>query len=512
MLAPADTLPTPDRAVRDDRYRQALAYLYGFSQHPRSSAEIRADHPRKLSRMHEILARLGNPERRFASVLVAGTKGKGSIAAMLESMARAAGWETGLYTQPHLQSWCERTRLGGRSIRPDVVVALTAPIRAAVEDLRQDCPELGAPTTFEVGTALTFLAFAGAGVRLAVVEVGVGGAHDATNVLEPLLVVLGPISLDHSATLGGTLAEIAAEKAGLFRPNGRAIVGHQPPEAALTVERIARERGVRVEALGRDWRWWPEDDRPARGRFGIERVSAPVGRAEPSARPSDDEPRDRVSLAGLAVPLLGRHQRDNAVLAVAAAHALGQDHPPLPAGEGAGGWGGGPIFAIPPDAIRRGLAEVQWPGRLQILRERPLVVVDGAHNGDSAARLAEALRECFEYRRLHLVLGLSQGKDAAGILDALLPRADRLSVTRSRHERAYPADRLADLIRARGKPARVEPDVAQALRHSVAEADHEDLVCVTGSLFLVAEAIEAAGAGSWESGVGGGDMGAAGDD
>ena len=460
MLA-APTMPLPDRAIRDPTYQEALAWLYAFSPTARSAAEIVADRPRKLARTRELLARLDHPERAFASVLVAGTKGKGSTAAMLESIARAAGHRTGLYTQPHLHSWCERTRLGGRPIETGEVVALARAVRAAVPGLERDRPELGRPTTFEVGTALTFLAFARHRVRLAIVEVGVGGAHDATNAVEPLLVVLAPISLDHVATLGGSLEAIAAEKAGLFRPDGQAVVGPQPPAADAVVHRIAAERGSRLEQIGRDWHWQPGGDRPGCAPFAV------LG---PGFR-----------LDNLQVPLLGRHQRDNATLAVAAATKL-PSHPLLP------------------EVIRHGLANVSWPARVQILRERPTVVVDGAHNADSAARLAETLRECFAWRQLHLILGLSVGKDVDGILDALLPLADRLTVTRSDHDRAVPPETLAAATRARGAAPSVAVDPSRALDDALARADPADLVCATGSLFLAAETIEAVGGGRWEMG------------
>ena len=449
----------PDRTVRDPTYREALAYLYAFSA-PNLPPRPPEDRARKLPRTRALLALLGHPERRFRSMLVAGTKGKGSTAAMLDAIVRAAGVESGLYTQPHLQSWRERTRLHGRPIEPDSVAALVEQIRPAVNRLRREQPELGTPTTFEVGTVLTLLAFAETGIRLGIVEVGVGGAQDATNAVDPLFVVLGPISLDHTATLGNTLAEIAAEKAGLFRSGGLALVGHQPTEALAVVERIAGQRGTRLERLGREWRWHPEDAAPARGPFTV-------------TGPPDRKSRPR-HLTGLTVPLLGRHQRDNATLAVAAACALER---------------GG--FPITPEAIRRGLATVDWPGRLQVLRERPWLVVDGAHNGDSAACLARSLRECFPARRTHLVIGTSEGKDVVGIFDALLPIADRLTVTTSSHERAVVPVTLAATAGAHGASPIVEPDAARAVATAYAEADPDDLVCVTGSLFLVAEAIEA---------------------
>ncbi len=458
MSAPTLSPRIPDWAVDDPAYRDALNYLYSFSGEslpPRPPA----DRARKLPRTRALLAVLGNPERRFRSVLVAGTKGKGSTAAMLDAMARDDGLNTGLYTQPHLHSWRERTCLNGRVIEPEVVVELTAEIRPAVERLTREQPEVGTPTTFEVGTVLTLLAFALAGVRLAVVEVGVGGAHDATNAVEPLLVVLGPISLDHTATLGRTLSEIATEKAGLLRPNGLAVVGHQQPEAVAVIERLARERGARLERLGQEWQWHPEDDAPASGPFTVEG--------------SADGERRTFRLSGLSLPLLGRHQRDNATLAIAAAHLLG--------GQG---------FRIGPGAMRRGLARVDWPGRLQVLRERPWLVVDGAHNGDSALALARALCECLPARRTHLVLGVSEGKDLEGILDGLLPIADRLTVTASAHERAVDPSTLAAAARARGADPTVTPRAEQAIHAAYAQAGPNDLVCVTGSLFLVGEAIQ----------------------
>ncbi len=471
MAAPPFAPPVPDRMIDHAGYQDALAYVFGFSPVVRAPAEIRADRARKLPRMRALLEYLGNPERAFQSVLVAGTKGKGSTAAMLESILRVAGHATGLYTQPHLHTWRERTRLGNRLIEPNEVVALMPAVRAAVERFETDHSELGRPTTFEVGTAFTFLAFARYGVGSAVVEVGVGGAHDATNAVDPTLVLLTPISLDHVATLGGTLAAIAEEKAGLFRPGGRAVVGRQPAEALAVAERIAAERETRLEVAGRDWHWYGVDERTGCGPFRVigMRGAPPAGENGAGA-----ERRGGVRLEDLTVPLLGRHQRDNATLAVAAAYALD----------------------APMAAIRAGLARVWWPGRLQVLRERPWLVVDGAHNGESARCLVRALLDCFDYRRLHLILGLSEGKDVHTILDALLPAADRLTLTATRHYRALPIDALAAIVRGHGRASPGwESNVGRALQTAMQQAGPRDLVCVAGSLFLAGEAIEAAGDG-----------------
>lgn len=451
----------PDSAINHPAYHEALRWLYALSANPRSAAEIVADHPRKLDRMRALLDRLGNPERAFASVLVVGTKGKGSIAAIAEAILRAAGRRTGLVTSPHLVSWCERTRIDGADLTPDAAARQMPRVRAAVACLVSERPELGQPTTFEAGLAVSLLAFAEASVEIAVVEAGVGGRHDATNVLDPLAVALGPVSYDHTHTLGSTLSAIAAEKAGIIRTGRLAISASQPPEARAVVEQVGRERGGRLEWLGRDWFWLPEDDQPGRGRFT---VAGPRGH-----------------FRGLTSPLLGRHQRENAAVAVALATDVLAP--------------GGATTATLDDwldaAVRRGLASVRWPGRLQVLRERPWLVVDGAHNGDSAVRLVEALGDCFAARRYHLVFGTSVGKDVPRMLDALLPGAASVTLTRSHHERSVPLEELVAAVTARGVRPAVELKVGTAVARALARCGLDDLAIVTGSLFVVGEALEA---------------------
>ena len=457
----------PDATIADPAYQEALHWLYALSPNVRTAADIRVDQPRKLARMQALLDRLGNPERAYRSVLIAGTKGKGSISAMVESILRAAGRQTGLVTSPHLVSWCERTRLDGQAIAPAEVARLMPEIRAAADRLAAERPDLGAATTFEAGLALSLLAFARHSVEIAVVEVGVGGGHDATNVLDPLAVAIGPISYDHLGTLGDTLTAIATEKAAIMRPGRLAVSAAQPDEARVVVERVAAERQARLELVGREWRWHADDDQPARGAFTIE------------------GPRGRFS--GLTTPLLGRHQRENAAAAVALATELleAPSPSPSPAGRGAGGEG--------EQAIRQGLAHVFWPGRLQMLRERPTLIVDGAHNGDSAVRLAEAVVECFGERRRHLVFGTSVGKDLRRMFDALLPIASTVTLTRSHHERSVPLPALAETLAARRVEALIQPDVRTSVQHVLDEAQPDDLILVTGSLFVVGEALEAFG-------------------
>jgi len=414
----------------------------------------------KLDRMDALLAGIDHPERTFRSVLVAGTKGKGSTVAMLAACLQAQGLRTGRYTSPHLVNWRERTCINAMPISVDAVLALAEPIRRAVDTLT---PALGQPTTFEVGTAFAFLYF-GRGstdqIDLAVVEVGTGGRFDATNLLEPLVSVITAISYDHTPTLGGTLSEIAWHKAGILRAGRPGVLAPQVDEARVAVEREARGLGTRLEEVGREWMWsetagnLPLDPiRITSTHTGFEPLSVRIG-------------------------LLGDHQRDNATAAVAALHALGRAEP---------------RFNVARSALQAGLADVDWPGRLQVLSQQPLLVLDGAHNAASAEALRTAIDRIFRFQRLHLVVGVSEGKDASGLLEAFFskPSEPTVYLTRSRHERSAAPAELERLVRATSASAQVSvhSDLGTALQTALAAASSDDLVLVTGSLFLVGEAL-----------------------
>lgn len=395
----------------------------------------------KLDRMRHLLDVLGNPERGFPALLVAGTKGKGSTVAMLAAALHAAGFRTGRYTSPHLVNWRERIYIGDRPISTEAVLELAPAIKAGAVD--RDL------TTFEVGTAFAFEHFARERVDVAVVEVGTGGRFDATNLLEPLVSVITPISYDHTPTLGSTLTQIAWHKAGVLRAGRPGISAPQVDEARLSIEHEASAVGAQLEEVGRDWRWARADDHM--------RIESTLPDFEPlEAR----------------VRLIGDHQRDNATTSVAALHALARVEPRLTCSR---------------EAIVAGLRDVDWPGRLQVLSQRPLIVLDGAHNAASAEVLRDAVAANFEHRRLHLVLGLSAGKDAHGVLDALAPDADAIYLTRTAHERAAsPAD-LAPLTH--GKATRAFAHAFDALDAALASAGPDDMVLVTGSLFLIGETL-----------------------
>ncbi len=425
----------------ESAYLATLTDLFGRAnfetRRPRTPEAFRLEPIRRL------LEELGNPHRRYAVVHIAGTKGKGSTAAMAEAILRAAGYRTGLYTSPHLHTMRERIRIQGELIPRATVIHLFERLRPRIE---QD-PEL---TVFDILTAMGFLAFAEAGVEIAVVEVGLGGRLDSTNVVSPAVCLITALSLDHTEILGPTLAHIAFEKAGILKPGVPAVTAPQAEEAMQVLRQVAVARGTPLASL-EDWRYGPVEVTPT-GQHG--EICTPDG-----------------TRWFLRLPLLGRHQWENAALAVAASLRLREQ-----------GW------TIPNEAIRHGLEQVQWPGRFEILREDPPLVLDGAHNEASAVRLAETVSEVFPGSRWQLVFGVSADKNPAAILTPLRPLVETAWITRSRHPRAADPQGLSEATKALGLPTRIRGEVAQALEDALAAGGP---VLVTGSLFVVAEAREA---------------------
>ena len=432
-------------------YQQALDYIYSFVDYEKKVADRYAPARFDLGRMERLLALLGDPHRRYPSVHIAGTKGKGSTAAMIASILGTAGYRAGLYTSPHLHTYRERIRVNDRLISEEEVVAL-------VEQLRPLVDQIEGITTFEITTALGFLYLAQQGVDVAVLEVGLGGRLDATNVVRPRVAIITSLSLDHTALLGETVAQIAREKAGIIKEGVPVVSAPQPPEALSVIEEVCRERGAPLTLVGRDWTWQAREASLEGQKFTVR------------------GPRSEVR--SLWIPLLGRHELINATVAVATIHLLQEQG-----------------VVVPPEAVAEGLRRVRWPGRLEILNRRPLLVVDGAHNADSARRLAEALGEYFAYRRLILVFGASADKDIVGMLRELMPRAGALILTQARHPRAADPKWLREQALACGAnpPGEVVvvTPVAAALERALALAGKDDLICFTGSLFVVAEAREA---------------------
>jgi len=442
-----------------DAYADALRAVWARSDFERGRVANpfvdAAAGERGLRRTAALLARLGRPQDRFGALHVAGSKGKGSTAAMLDAVLRAAGWGTGLYTSPHLHTVRERVAIDGVPIAEDRFAGLAERVEAAAAAIEREDRGLGGVTTFEVLTAIGFLAFAEAGCCLVVVEVGLGGSWDATNVLTPLVSVITRLDLEHTAILGRTLPEIAAAKAGIVKPGVPVVVAPQAAEALAVVERAAAEHGAPQLVGDRDWRvagGWRRFD--AVGPWGEYR--------------------------GLRLGLPGAHQVENAGLALAALWAL------HPAG-----------IAVPAEAVRDGLATVAWPGRFErVVRPgEATVILDGAHTPASAAALAAALAAEFPGERAVVVLGTSADKEPAALVGALAPVAKAVVATRADHPRAMTAEAVAAGVAAgvAELPVEAAAGVPAALARAAALAGPEGLVLVTGSLFVVAGAREALG-------------------
>jgi dihydrofolate synthase / folylpolyglutamate synthase len=429
-------------------YRESIKYLLRFTDYERIS---RAGIVWDTKRIERLLEKLGNPQFAARTVHIAGTKGKGSTSAMIASILKEAGYKVGLYTSPHLLSYTERIRVGGQPVSEAEWAGLVEQIRPHVEAVNAE-GDLGELTTFELYTAMAFVHFRNIHADWQVMEVGLGGRLDATNVVKPEVCIITSISYDHMEVLGDTLAKIATEKAGIVKPGVPVVTAPQVPEAMEAIEKICRERKAQLIKAGQDFSWQT-------GKF--------------------DEKGQSFHLKGLLteydlkIPLLGEHQVENAACAAAAAEILA-----------------GAEKKITKSAMVRGLQKVDWPGRLQVLRKKPWLVIDGAHNVYSMQKLGEALRKYFKYDRLILILGFSADKDVPGMLDEAVKITKDIIVAASTSPRSAKPAALVEEFARRGVKARAAESVPGALKLALADAKPNDLICATGSIFLVAEVME----------------------
>ncbi len=424
-------------------YRDTLAYLYSYTNYERKGLPKYTIAHYDLNRIRSLLGRMGNPHHAFESLLIAGTKGKGSTAAFSESMIRAAGYKTGLYISPHLHTFRERIQIGGEMLSESDVVRLIGYLKPHLESIK-------GLTAFEVITAMAFHAFAEADIDVAVLEVGLGGRLDATNVSRPAVAVITSISYDHTQLLGETLSMIAREKAGIIRPGSLVISAPQVPEAMTMLEEVCKGHHAHLVVVGEEeYRWF-------------------AGRATLSGQ--------SFGLQGEIywIPLLGRHQLANAVTAWAAIDGME---------ERVG-------LSVPPSARREGLRTTRWPGRLEILGRNPFVIVDSAHNGDSANKLRTSLRDFFPGRRVILVFGASSDHPFEHSLAELLPISCKVIITRSRHPRAAAPEILLRTVSHLGYSASSTDNVPDAIEAALERAHPKDLICISGSIFTVADARE----------------------
>ncbi len=456
----AQETPTP-------AYEAAHAYLLQFINYEKQMPELYGPDKMDPGRPIHLLAALGSPQARLKAVHIAGTKGKGSVAAFCAFALRAAGMRVGLYTSPHLVGFRERMRV----LTPDDADGRISQVEfvTLVEALRQVVPTIPGLTWFELVTALAFMHFARQKVDVAVVEVGLGGRLDATNAITPLVSVITSISYDHTALLGQTLPEIAGEKGGIIKPGVPVVIAPQELSALARLQELAARQRAPVTLIGQDFTFENLLSGPPTAQLRVHDQRHP-------ASPVDE--------LLLTLPLLGQHQQVNAVTALA---ALDQIRPYFP--------------ELTPAAIARGFAGVSWPGRLQLLHaptaDTPGILLDGAHNGDSAIRLTQALHDLYPGYRFWFLVGITRDKDIAGIFQALLPPASGAVAIRSSHPRAAAPIQLQQAAASLGYVIDVSPDLNHALqtlwqqaietKTATGDAAAGDMICVTGSLFIVGD-------------------------
>jgi dihydrofolate synthase/folylpolyglutamate synthase len=422
-------------------YRECVKYLADLGQ------EL---HGLKfgLQAISRILAELGYPHERYATAIVAGTNGKGSTCAMLASILQRAGYRTGLYTSPHLVRVNERIRVNGAEVSDqDFAVAFTE-VAATVERLAREDKLERTPSFFEFLTATAFLHFRKAEAQFVVLEVGMGGRLDATNVTDPRVALITNVDFDHVEFLGSTLAAIAAEKAGVIKPHRAVISGVEDPEAAAVIRRRAEESAAELLEMANLAQI--TNLCAVQGRYAFDLV---IGQQH---------------FPGLTSPLLGKFQVKNTAAAVAAVWRL--------AGEG---------FKVPRRSILQGLRATAWPGRLEPILRQPLVLLDGAHNPAAARALATFIREELPGRRLRVVYASMRDKPMGQISEILFPLAEEVYLTRPELARAATPEEIQAALRFRPATLRVEPEPARALEEACGASSPDDVVLVVGSLFLV---------------------------
>jgi dihydrofolate synthase/folylpolyglutamate synthase len=443
----------------EPKYQETLDYLYSFVDFSLTRNLTYSPEKFNLDRMRALAEALGNPQNTFPVIHVAGTKGKGSTAAMIASMLMAADYRTGFYISPHLDDFAERIQVNGQPIPHAALIKLVDEIKPLVE-------KTGKLTTFEITTALAFEAFRRQHVDVAVVEVGLGGRLDSTNIVDPVLSVITSLSMDHMKVLGDTLEQIAAEKAGIIKPGKPVVSSPQLPNALGVLAAKAAETGSDLTVVNRD-----VDTRITKhsinGQWFVVKT--------PSSKQLDGEgrqspfPADFEHGVDFYIPLLGRHQVDNAATAITAVMKLRQQG-----------------FEISDKAMQDGLAKVVWPCRFEIISRKPYIVVDSAHNRDSAHKLRQAIQDYFPEKPVTLIFGASEDKDISGMFAELLPICSRVILTRSTHPRAADLD---SLIKSAGQydcPIITTDTIEIALEFSLHPGEPDGVTLAAGSLFVAA--------------------------
>ncbi len=426
----------------EQQYNNSLDYLYSFVDYSLKHSSELAKADFNLDRMFALMESLGNPQDKYPIIHVAGTKGKGSVSALCASALQAAGYQAGLYTSPHLIDFCERIQINGEPISH-------AQLNELIEEIKPHVTKIEKLTTFEITTALAFMAFAKYGVTAAVFEVGLGGRLDATNVVMPKVSVITSLSYDHTAVLGNTLTLIAGEKAGIIKNGVPVVSSPQKDEALEVLERVAKLKHATLKLVGRDVKF--------------EELEASLDGQVFNLQPSN--------LPTFNIPLLGSHQIENAATAYAALKTSG--------------------IPISDEQIQKGFSQVKWPARFEVLRREPPVVIDSVHNRDSALRLRETLDEYFPNIPIIMIFCTLEDKDIVGILEELKPRLEQVVATRADHPRAPSAEWIAEQVYKLGIPVLAVEPAALALELALELAGKNKLVLSAGSVAFAGEILQA---------------------
>lgn len=420
-------------------YQDTINYLYNLQKYGIKFG---------LENTNRLMSMMDSPHLKFKSIHIAGTNGKGSVSAMLASVLQEAGYKVGLYTSPHLVNFTERIRINGKEISEDKVIELTDEIRSRLSaaDIA-DCGDREfIPTFFEFTTTMAFTYFAEENIDIAVIETGMGGRLDSTNVIKPLISVITPIDYDHKEFLGDTISAIANEKAGVIKEEGIVVSSPQNNETMDVLKTVAREKVARLFIVGED-------------AVAAEKHSSLDGCVF-------DYKGIHGEFKNIEIGLAGRYQIQNAATALLALETLG--------------------LKINEPAIREGLRKTKWPGRLEIVSREPMIILDGAHNPAAAKMLREFLSENFYNKKIILVLGILSDKDITGIISELLPIAENIILTKPDYYRASDPERVKGLVKDHS--AAIINNIPDAIMHAKEIAMPDDIICITGSLFTVGEA------------------------
>ena len=421
-------------------YQKALDYIYSFIDFSLTKNLRYSPEKFNLSRMNLFLTLLGNPQSDYKIIHVAGTKGKGSICAMLTSILTCAGYKTGFYSSPHMIDFSERIRIDNQLIAHHDIVKY-------INNLKSTIDEVDGITTFEISTALAFKYFSDQKVDFGVIEVGMGGRFDATNVVNPVVSAISTISHDHTQVLGNTLAKIAYEKAGIIKPHIPVVISHQKKSALLPILKIAEERNSRVIDANK-------------------LLKANLVAKDLKGQEFEIMDEKKI-ITKFHLPLLGKHQVSNALVTYAVIRELRHQE-----------------NVISKESIKNGFASVNWPGRFEIIQKKPLIVIDGAHNPDSFRKLKAAINDYLPLKKVIMIFGVSEDKNVRSMLRIVKPVVENLIITRSNHPRALEIEKIKIIADKLGFKNQIEDKIEDAILIALSKARNDTAIIASGSIFI----------------------------